>query len=288
MLHGTLAQSMKCRPGPLKVVVEVVVVGVLLSACLSTSAIAVAPHSRHRSGETTAGVIGPAPGTVALFGDSLAGQATPSFSGYLKRATGAIPVSSTLDGTAPCDALPGLLAAARTKRFAVVVMDFSGNSLTPCMSGAPAGSSAYFSRYRYDMGIATSALVNAGTSVVLAGSPQTLRQYRRSGTSWEWLNDMLASVARTDPAQIHFVNAGESVMDAGHFTWSLPCLRDEVCLNEPSAGRDIVRSPDGSHFCPNARPSVRGVVGPCTEYMSGAFRYGTAMAAAALQLLTHR
>jgi hypothetical protein len=225
---------------------------------------------------------------VALYGDSLAGQSAPYFSRFVKRADGSSPLISTLDGTAPCDALPGLLTAAKSRALSIAVIDFSGNSLTPCMTGAPVGSPTYFLRYRIDIWVATMALVSAGTNVVLAGAPETFKQAQQGGTSWEWLNQMLASVANSDPAHVRFVNAGESVLDHGQFTWSLPCLRDEPCLNQPKRGSNFVRAPDGAHFCPHGLPATQGVVGPCAEYMSGAFRYGTAMAAAALQMLPRR
>ena len=63
------------------------------------------------------------------------------------------------------------------------------------MTGAPVGSPAYFIRYRVDIWVATMALVSSGTNVVLAGSPETFKEAQQGGTSWEWLNQMLASVA---------------------------------------------------------------------------------------------
>ena len=225
---------------------------------------------------------------IALYGDSLAGQSARYFSRFVKRSLGATPLISTLDGTAPCDALPGLLTAAKSRVLSVAVIDFSGNALTPCMTGAPVGTPAYFARYHIDIWVATMALVSSGTNVVLAGSPETFKQAQQGGTSWEWLNQMLASVADADPAHVRFVDAGASVMSNGQFTWSLPCLRGEPCLNQPERGSNFVRAPDGAHFCPYGLPATKGVVGPCAEYMSGAFRYGSAMAAAALQMMPRR
>ena len=261
---------------------------IVLSACApipNTSKLVAAPDVHSLNARI---VLNATPKRIALYGDSLAGQAAPVFSYIIARVVGVPALTSTLDGTAPCDALPNLLEAAKSHILSVAVIDFSGNSLTPCMLGAPVDSPSYFSRYRYNITAATKALVSSGTNVVLAGSPETFRQFLRGGASWEWLNRMLASVARADPTHVRFANAGASVMSDGHFTWSLPCLRDEPCLNQPTSGRNFVRSPDGAHFCPFGRATAQGVVSPCTEYMSGAFRYGTALAVAALQMLPHR
>jgi hypothetical protein len=52
---------------------------------------------------------------------------------------------------------------------------------------------------------------------------------------------------------------------------------------EPScgpSGTNFVRSPDGTHFCPDGTPAKVGVTGPCDEYSPGAFRFSLAIAEA--------
>jgi hypothetical protein len=52
---------------------------------------------------------------------------------------------------------------------------------------------------------------------------------------------------------------------------------------EPSCGpngTNIVRSPDGIHFCPDGTPAKVGVTGPCDEYSPGAFRFSLTIAEA--------
>jgi hypothetical protein len=49
---------------------------------------------------------------------------------------------------------------------------------------------------------------------------------------------------------------------------------------EPSCGpngTNIVRSPDGIHFCPDGIPATAGVTGPCDEYSPGVFRFALAI-----------
>jgi hypothetical protein len=40
---------------------------------------------------------------------------------------------------------------------------------------------------------------------------------------------------------------------------------------------NVVRAPDGVHFCPTGKPSVGGRTIPCDSYSSGAWRYGAAI-----------
>ena len=64
---------------------------------------------------------------------------------------------------------------------------------------------------------------------------------------------MYAAVAAEHPAVAHFVDAGAAVLDHGRWTDRLPCLPVEPCEGgTDAAGRhvNVVRSPDGTHFCP--------------------------------------
>ena len=77
--------------------------------------------------------------------------------------------------------------------------------------------------------------------------------------------------------------AQRSVLLRGRtYTDVLPCLPAEPCsgsASRPSVGVNVVRAPDGAHFCPRPdAPAVEGVTGPCPVWSSGAYRFGTAMA----------
>jgi hypothetical protein len=50
-------------------------------------------------------------------------------------------------------------------------------------------------------------------------------------------------------------------------------------------GTNVVRAPDGAHFCPDGTPATAGVTGPCDEYSPGAFRFALAMESAVTQYL---
>ena len=78
------------------------------------------------------------------------------------------------------------------------------------------------------------------------------------------------------------MDAGAAVESpSGGFTWQLPCSRIEPSCG--ASGTNIVRSPDGVHFCPDGTPAKVGVTGPCDEYSPGAFRFALAIAEAVTQ-----
>jgi hypothetical protein len=220
-----------------------------------------------------------------LYGDSLADQASPYFVRAVEQTPDVTARVSAWDGTAPCDWLPAMAEAARSRTVAVAVIDFSGNSITPCMKGAPYLSAEYYKKYLDDVTSAATAFVRDGAKVVLVGAPQSYKQYVHGGTQWNRLNQTLAGIAASGPDGVSYDDAGRAVMVDGHFTWAMACRSDEPCLGQPAEGENIVRAPDGFHFCPTGQKAVRGYVPPCATYMSGAFRYGLDMADAALRAL---
>jgi hypothetical protein len=227
----------------------------------------------------------PASRTVVLYGDSLADQASPYFVKAVEQSPEVTARVAAWDGTAPCDWLPAMAEAARSRSVSVAVLDFSGNSITPCMRGAPYRSARYYQKYFDDVTTAAEAFVRDGTKVVLVGAPQSLKQYLHGGTGWNRLNRILAGIAAAHPDGVSYDDAGRAVMVDGHYTWAMPCRSDEQCDDEPVRGENIVRAPDGFHFCPTGQTAVHGYVPPCAAYMSGAFRYGLDMADAALRAL---
>ena len=114
------------------------------------------------------------PASVALYGDSLAMQARP----YFKLLMAAADQSSTtyyssFVGTAICDWLPRMRQLAVTTHFEAVVLEFSGNALTPCMAGIADYTPAYYAKYRADTMTAISIWVPTVAHVFLVGSPLT-------------------------------------------------------------------------------------------------------------------
>jgi hypothetical protein len=218
---------------------------------------------------------------VGLFGDSLAVQSEPYFN-FLLQAGGKATVSDfAYGGTAACDWLPEMREYARTAHPRAVVLEFEGNTFTPCMHGCPAGSSAAVSRYCSAVTTAIHVFLGVGTHVFLVGTPISRTQWIAHDSDWDALNLALAALAEKYPGHVTYVDAGRAV-EGPHqsFVWTLPCLFFEPCTGPTIGGvrTNVVRSPDGVHFCPDQSGNAVGQVTRCDVYSSGAFRFAAAMA----------
>jgi hypothetical protein len=215
---------------------------------------------------------------IALFGDSLAWEAQPYYD-ELARAAG--DVAHTYDshgGTAICDWLTQMREVQAKYHPTAVQLEFSGNNLTPCMKGYELYSPEYYEKYRADTLSAIEIFTAGGAHVFLIGAPITRAQ--RSVPDWQRLNMQYEEIAAADPAHVTYVDAGVAIELRGHrYTDTLPCLEHEACTGPVVDGvrSNVVRSTDGVHFCPAEEGNVSGVIGGCSVYSSGAYRYAKAM-----------
>ena len=228
------------------------------------------------------GVIGgSSPVPVALFGDSLAAQAAPYLTFVLGLNGDATVDAHTLGGTAVCDWLPAMQQVASSEHPAAVVLEFSGNALTPCMHGYTPYTASYWAKYASDMSRAV-ALFSDTARVYIVGYPITATQALVGPTTWDELNQIYAALAAHQAGDVTFVDAGTAVEGPrGTYTATLPCLAHEPCTGPVVGGvrTNVVRAPDGAHFCPTSSGSANDQVGRCDTYSSGAFRYASAIAA---------
>jgi hypothetical protein len=227
---------------------------------------------------------------VVLYGDSLAWEARDHFVWALA-AAGADVQARTMGGTAICDFLPAMHEDAGALRPDAVVVEFSGNALTPCIrgNGALYGREEHLEAYRADARSVLSIFPSA--RVYFAGAPMAATAREQRAFHGGAFNDLYREVAASDP-DARYVDAGAAVLDHGRWTRTLPCLPEEPCTGGIDAlGRsvNVVRASDGAHLCPAAALAVdRGVTSRCTVWSSGAYRYGTAMAAAVIADLPGR
>jgi hypothetical protein len=219
---------------------------------------------------------GAMPDVVALYGDSLSYQAAPYFH-YLASAAGAESLLRAYGGWAICDDLATMASDAAMLHPNVAVIQFSGNAATPCMNGLSMGSAAYFQKYQTDAQAAIDIFRSHGIPVLLIGSPLVASADRSANVSF--INQIYRSLASANPGT-NFVDAGQAVLANGLFTWTLPCLPFEPCTGPSSL--NVVRSPDGVHFCPDGKSTNEGWYNFCDEYASGAFRFAAAMVGPAL------
>jgi hypothetical protein len=218
----------------------------------------------------------PGPARIALYGDSIVSEAAQDFS-FLAGESGASVRVRTYPGTAICDYFSSMAADAQGWQPTVAVLAFSGDAFTPCMGGVQLGTLQYYSRYRDDAQWAISILRSAGARVVLVGLPLDLSPSLSQNASS--LNDIYQSLSVSNPS-VTYDDAGQALTANGRFAWTLPCLPGEPCTG-PS-GTNVVRAPDGIHFCPDGKTTLVGSLEECDVYSSGAVRFAAAMLAPAL------
>jgi hypothetical protein len=215
------------------------------------------------------------PPRIALYGDSLASEAGQDFS-FLASDSGASVRVRTYPGTATCDFLPSMAADAQEWQPTAAVLAFSGDAFTPCMAGYQLGTPQYYSKYEADTQAAISIFRSIGIKVIVAGLPLDSSSGLSQNVSA--LNGIFQSLAESNNGVTD--DAGPAVMANGQFSWTLPCLSGQPCTGP--AGTNIVRAPDGVHFCPNGQTTLVGGLEQCDVYSSGAFRFAAAMLAPAL------
>ncbi len=213
----------------------------------------------------------PGPPRIALYGDSLASEAIPDFT-FLAGLSGASVRIGVFPGTSTCNDLGMMMTDAQDWQPTAAVLEFAGNPFAPCMSGDPIGTPQYFAKYRADTQEAISIFRSVGTKVVLVGLP--LDSSPTLSANVPALNGILVSLA-ADNVGVTYDDAGQAVMANGAYTSTLPCLPTEPCTG-PS-GTNVVRAPDGVHFCPDGHTALVGVSEECDVYSSGAFRFAAAM-----------
>jgi hypothetical protein len=170
-----------------------------------------------------------------------------------------------------------MVADAQTWQPTAAVLAFSGDAFTPCMSGYQLGTPQYFEKYKDDTLTAISTFRSIGTKVILIGLP--LDENAGSSQIASTLNQLYQSLAGSSVG-VSYDDAGQSVMANGQFTWTLPCLPHEPCTGP--AGTNVVRAPDGGHFCPDGKNTLVAGLEECDVYSSGAFRFASAMLGPAL------
>jgi hypothetical protein len=161
-------------------------------------------------------------GPVLMYGDSLLEQASP----YV-RSTDQI---RAFGGTALCDWVDNMAKAAAIEQPSVLVVEFVGNDVTPCMSGYQTPDQIR-AKYEADANVLKK---RVDVPILWVGPPR--------------FRDRSPAAADLYESEPRFVDAGGAVLADGAYTDTLPCLPDEGweqgCVN----GRIRVRAPDGAHF----------------------------------------
>jgi len=180
-------------------------------------------------------------GAVLMYGDSLLESASP----YV-RSTDQV---RALGGTALCDWVDNMARAAVIEQPSVMVVEFVGNNLTPCMNGYDSPRQVK-AKYEAD---AAALKQRVDVPILWVGPPL----FRNGPSPTKGLFD-------SEPG---FVDAGSAVLDDGAYAETLPCLPDEGRARGCAADDRIsVRAADGAHF---------GTTG--SSYLAGARRFANAI-----------
>ncbi len=215
---------------------------------------------------------------VILYGDSLAWEAGDAFAFALAARPDVVVHQRSFGGTAICDWLPAMRDDLVALRPGVVIVQFSGNNFTTCMhdaDGAALVGNALVERYRADALTVAATFEGRDVAVVFAGTPLPRSHSDESPSIVDRVNEVYRDVAaRSEIAD--YADAGAALLVDGAWTATLPCLPAEPC--DGADGRNVVRAPDGLHFCPVGGRADGGVTAVCPVWSSGAFRFGAALA----------
>jgi hypothetical protein len=237
-----------------------VLIAMVPMACSTSTALDldIAPAST----STTTPVARPPITRVVLLGDSLAQEVESNLAFLIGDL---VLVPKFFGGTAACDWLDDDLDVTPDS---AVVITFTGNSQTDCMSDGAGGylrGNALVARYQQDVATLIQRAVTAGGQVVLVGQPARGRD-ALGAAEVDGLNQIYRAMATTP--SVEFVDAGATVENAdGSFAERLPCSPIEPQCDD-----------DGVHFCPG-RHDV-----PCPGYSSGSLRFALAIAGAVTNL----
>jgi hypothetical protein len=169
----------------------------------------------------------------------------------------------------------------------VVILEFHGDDFTPCISNTPFNESAYLANYALNLRAAIDHLLAIGTQKVIVDEGPPSQSTLQSSSPDRLLQEYRGIVARYPAARVSYASAADDsvLTSAGRYAQTLPCLAieatDGVCSNIDVGGlrSNVVRSPDGTHFCPSTSGNAVGQVpGLCLDYSSGAYRYALALA----------
>jgi hypothetical protein len=218
----------------------------------------------------------PAQARIEVFGDSVLSEAGQDFA-FLAEHSGAAVQVHTFPGTSPCDYFSAMSTAARDWHPTVALLLFTGDVFTACNGSVQVGTPQYYAKYKDETRTAISIFRAVGARVVLIGQPaDSSARLTRNGSA---LNALYREMARAGRG-VTYDDAGQAVMAKGRFTWTLPCVPGQPCTGPH--GTDVVRSPDGVHFCPSGTSTPDHGLELCDVYSSGAFRFASAMVKAAL------
>lgn len=238
----------------------------------------------------------PSPQTAVVYGDSLTYESVTKIIDQFAKKPGWTQHWHAFPGFALCDFLAWLPDDLAAYHPSVVTVEAAGNYTRPCMLDAngnqidPA-SPAFLAKYRADMNSFFATATASGAAVVWIAAPPML------DNAWNTRINAMTKLAKQVAASYPGVSVStyprNQVSNAGVYTATKPCLPTETATQGcGSAGagqiwiRTIVGTQTGIHFCPAGLDSAypyRCLPTSGTNYSSGEYRWGTAIADTAVK-----
>ncbi len=226
----------------------------------------------------------PARYTVGFYGDSFAHSAAEHVNHFLWTGGRLEVVGGVIPGAAICDYLPQIARDTQQHDMFAAILVFSANSFTSCMAkpnGRPLQGRAAIKKFTRDLRKAVKILEAAGVKVYLGTIPESRGEVLGAKNFHRSINRKLRRVAAKHPNTI-VVDAAAAVLDEnGDYTETLPCLPNEPCTggsDDDGNPVNLVRQPDGTHFCSGGYgPGIEVAIETCPVWSSGAFRYAGAL-----------
>lgn len=257
----------------------------------------------------------PAKPIVYVYGDSLTWE-SQDYINFLGNSKFDFRIIST-GGTAVCDYSNSVVADAERDRPAMVVLAFTGNAMTQCMTGFNTETSIA-TKYVRDITAIAERLNAVAVPLALVTPPPGLK--RVNSLTAESGMDAQSALSSSDPVRLgaqsesgyqigqlppgysshtsllvkayrdwvdSFRSRGYDVgiidgttpftTPSGDWTKVQPCLPYESATVGCTNGTIDVRGGDMAHFCPTVSTSTNGIVVSCSKWSSGSWRYAAAI-----------
>lgn len=211
---------------------------------------------------------------VLVYGDSLVFEAEYYAKNILRDVAQVDFQVIGIPGAATCDLLPRMRQDAARLSPSLVVIAFSGNAQTTCMqdgNGHSLTGDAHIAKYRADNSEAVAIFRRNAPAIWFATAPISLMAQTQNSDGDRRMAAMLRDLAGSN-RRVHVTDAGAAVLDTGRYAHTLPCLPKEPCqggVDRMGRPANIVRAPDGGHFCPVVY--VKGMT--CPVHASGGLRF---------------
>lgn len=209
---------------------------------------------------------------AVVWGDSLANESAP-LTRFLLGLEGVESEVHAIGGAAVCDWFADIGETVERLRPDVVVFASVGNALRPCLGGPfgmPRTPDGVAAKYYADADFATRLAQRHGAAVFWTAGPVA-----RTPPAWySQVVDGFKRIADRYP-RTAYVDGNRLFAPGGVYSHTMPCLPFEPCTGP--TGQNVVRAPDGTHFCPVGLPvGLPGMA--CGVHSSGSWRYAIVLA----------